>query len=207
MIQRSSRDSRQQLLALARDTHAGYFTAKEAARFGYGYSHLNYHVKVGNIERVGHGLYRFTGLEVSKHDDLVQLMLWSRDRADRPQAVVSHATALVVYDLSDLLPAIHLTVPPGFQKKAPLGCYLHSARLAESEIEEQGGFFVTKPMRTLLDSVMSPHVPLDQFDLALQQALDRGLVGRDELVEAAEHSPARDELARALKRIDQDRGA
>ncbi len=204
MIQRSSRESWGQLLALARDRHAGYFTAKEAASLGYAYPHLHYHAKVGNIERVGHGVYRLTGLEVPQHDDLVQLMLWSRDRADRPQAVVSHATALVVYDLSDLLPGQnHLTVPPGFQKKAPRGCVLHRGRLAESEIEERGGFRVTKPLRTLLDSAVSVHVPLDQYDLAVQQALDRGLVRREALEAAAEETPASADVARALRHLEE----
>src|SRR4051794_31928525 len=95
----------------------GYFTARQARDAGYDYPHLDYHVTAGNFQRVGHGLYRFPELPPHEHDDLIRLSLWSRNRADEPQAVVSHQSALVLHELSELLPAtIHLTVPPSFRK-------------------------------------------------------------------------------------------
>ncbi len=201
MTNRSSREAWGRLLALARNRHAGYFTAKEAAELGYGYAHLSYHVHVGNIERVGHGVYRLPDLPVPEHDDLVQLTLWSRDRAGRPRAVVSHVTALVVHDLTDLLPRrVHLTVPPGFAKKAPRGCVLHRARLAKAEIEERGGFRVTKPLRTLLDGAVAPDVPEDELIQAVRLALERGLVPRDQLIAAVEDRPEGKPILRALAR-------
>ncbi len=191
MVRRSSRKTKKQLHLVARNRHAGYFTAKEAARIGYTYPLLHYHARVGNIERAGHGLYRLATVPISEHDDLVRLTLWSRDRSGEPQAVVSHVTALVVHDLTDLLPSsIHLTVPPRFQKKAPAGCKLHREVLASTDIEEHDGFRVTSPFRTLLDAARSPEVPQDELEGALRSALDRGLVRRGALIDAAMQSDA-----------------
>src|SRR6516162_9642854 len=108
----SARKTARTLLAKALE-QGGYFTAKQARNAGYDYPHLDYHVSTGNFERVDHGLYRLTTLPPGEHDDLVRLTLWSRNRQDQPEGVVSHQSALVLHDLSELLPAeIHLTVPP-----------------------------------------------------------------------------------------------
>ncbi len=54
---------------------------------------------------------RLTSRVPGEHHDLVRLSPRSRDQADRPQAVVSHASALVLHELSELLPeTIHLTL-------------------------------------------------------------------------------------------------
>ena len=124
---RSSREAARQLAAVA-GGQGGYFTAKQAREAGYGYPHLDYHVSTGSFERVDHGLYRLAGVPPSDHDDFVRLALWSRSRQDDPQAVVSHESALVLHELSELLPRrIHLTVPRTFRKAAPKGCVLHKA--------------------------------------------------------------------------------
>jgi predicted transcriptional regulator of viral defense system len=180
-----SRDTAKALRGIATD-QGGYFTAKQALAAGYQYPHLDYHVSVANIERVGHGLYRFTDMPRAEFDDFVRLSLWSRDRADAPQAVVSHESALSVHDLGELLPArIHLTVPPKFRKAAPPGVSLHVARLAPGDVEERMGFRVTSPLRTLLDAAASG-VSQEQLDKAVTDALARGLVRRSVLQAAAQ---------------------
>ena len=132
----------------------------------------------------------------------MRLTLWSRDRNDQPQAVVSHDSALVLHDLSELLPGeVHLTVPPKFRKDPPAGCVLHKARLAPKDIEERAGFRVTVPLRTLLD-VAASGVPEEQLQKAVADALSRGLVRRSKLLEAARKSPRAERLLRVLN----DRG-
>jgi predicted transcriptional regulator of viral defense system len=164
----------------------GYFTSKQARKIGYDYQHIEYHESVGNFERVGHGLYRLCSLPPGEHDDLVRLSLWSRDRADRPQAVVSHESALVIHELSELLPSeTHLTVPRTFRKEAPRGVVLHKAALAHPEIEERAGFHLTSPLRTLLDAAAGG-VSHEQLDKAVSEALQRGLVRKGKLAEAAQ---------------------
>ena len=140
MKYRNTQAARRMLSDLA-STQGGYFTAKQAAGIGYGKRHLDYHVKAGNIERAGHGLYRLPTIPLSEHDDLIRLSLWSRNRHDEPQAVASHESALGVHGLGELLPSlIHVTVPPTFRKDAPNGCTLHRARLTLDEVEQREGF-------------------------------------------------------------------
>jgi predicted transcriptional regulator of viral defense system len=194
---RSSRETARSLFSKALE-QGGYFTAKQAKEAGYDYPHLDYHVSAGNFERVEHGLYRLASLPPGEHDDLVRLTLWSRNRQDEPQAVVSHESALVLHDLSELLPSeIHLTVGPTFRKDPPAGCVLHKARLAPKDIEERAGIRVTVPLRTLLD-VAASGVPQEQLHKAVADALARGLVRRNKLLEAAKKGPDSQRLLRIL---------
>jgi predicted transcriptional regulator of viral defense system len=194
---RSPRDASRQLFTLALD-QGGYFTAKQAQEAGYGYAHIDYHVSCGNFIRVGHGLYRLPDLPPSEHDDLIRLSLWSRNRQDEPQAVVSHESALVLHDLSDLLPVkTHLTVPPSFRKPAPAGCVLHKAVLPQTDIAERPGFRVTTPMRTLLD-VARGEISHEQLEKAVADALDRGLVRRATLESLVRADAAHRRLATFL---------
>ncbi len=185
---RSSRTSFRKLSSLAQG-QGGYFTAKQAKEIGYDYPHLDYHLTAGNFERIDHGLYRLPIIPPDEHDDLIRLTLWSRDRKDVPQAVVSHESALVLHELTELLPnRTHLTVPPKFRKPALRGCVLHKAVLAQKEIEERAGFWVTMPLQTLLDAA-SGGVSQEQLDKAVKEALARGLVRRSKLAEALRDNP------------------
>ncbi|MBY0527143.1 MAG: type IV toxin-antitoxin system AbiEi family antitoxin domain-containing protein [Gemmataceae bacterium] len=170
----------------------GYFTAKQARQAGYGYSHLDYHVSTGNFERVDHGLYRLTAIPAGEHDDFRRLALWSRNQKDVPQAVVSHESALVLHELSELLPnAIHLTVPVTFRKPPPRGCVLHKRAVSPPDVEEREGFYVTTPLRTLLDASLGA-VSTEQLEKAVSEAISRGLVRRGKLLEKARrHRQAR----------------
>ncbi len=180
----STRESARTLASLAQ-AQGGYFTAKQARDSGYEYPQLVYHVTAGNFERVGHGLYRLPTVPIPEHDELIRLSLWSRSRKDEPQAVVSHESALVLHELSELLPGqTHLTVPPKFRKAAPPGCVLHKAVLADGDVEERAGFRVTSPLRTLLDAAEG-HVSQEQLAKAVADAQARGLVRQKALESAA----------------------
>jgi predicted transcriptional regulator of viral defense system len=181
---RSTRQAARSLYSLA-NQQGGYFTSKQAKDAGYGYPHLEYHVAAGNFERVSQGLYRLATVPPSEHDDLIRLTLWSRNQKDAPQAVVSHESALVLHDLTELLPdRIHLTVPRRFRKPAPRGSVLHKAMLGSDDIEARGGFSVTTPLRTLIDAAASG-VSQEQLEKAVADALSRGLVRRSKLTAAA----------------------
>src|ERR1035437_1597419 len=189
MIYRDTRDSLRSIYAIAA-TQGGYFTAKQAAEAGYHYPHLIYHLRAGNFDRVGHGLYRLPTIPTSEHDDFIRLALWSRNREDKPQAVISHDSALLLHQLSYVLPhRIHLTVPPSFRKKSPKGCILRKAKLTVREIEEREGFSVTTPLRTLTDVAASPSVTDEQLAKAVHDALRRGLIRQAELKETIKRGP------------------
>jgi len=176
MHYRDTQKSLQALYAVAA-TQGGYFTAKQAAAAGYDYQHLAYHLQAGNFERAAHGLYRMPTIPPAEHDDLIRLSLWSRGRDDLPQGTVSHASALFLHQLSDVLPAkVHLTVPPSFRKTAPRGCLLHKAHLAAADAEAREGFAITKPLRTLLDAARDSGITDEQLDRAIRDAIRRGLV-------------------------------
>jgi predicted transcriptional regulator of viral defense system len=185
---RSTREAARTLAAVANE-QGGYFTAKQAKTAGYDYPHLEYHVEAGNFERVEHGLYRLPTVPQNEHDDLIRLSLWSRNQQDEPQAVVSHASALILHDLTELLPdRIHLTVPPKFRKPIPSGCVLHKATLTPGDIEEREGFRVTTPLRSLLDAAASG-LSQEQFEKAALDAIARGLVRGTKLVQALSEKP------------------
>ncbi len=185
---RNSRIAYRALFATA-VRQGGYFTASQARAAGYGYAHIDYHLQAGNFERIAHGLYRLPEIPPCEHDNLIRLALWSRNRADEPQAVVSHDTALLLHELSDVLPRrVHLTVPPSFRKRPPKGCVVHKSPLARSEVEEHAGFRVTTPLRTLLD-VAESQLPQEQLEKAISDALERGLVRRSVLLAAVEEHP------------------
>ena len=199
MAYRSSLAARQALVQVAQG-QGGYVTAAQAREAGYGPQHLTYHVRAGNLERVGHGLYRMPELPPDENDDLVRLALWSRDRSGRPQAVASHQTALALRELSDVLPRkLHLSVPPTFRKPAPRGCVLHRAVLPDGDCEAWTVFSVTKPLRTLCDVASGRGVPMEQLELAVGQALQRGLVRHRQLRQASA-KPGRERLAEAFDR-------
>ncbi len=170
----------------------GYFTVRQAEELGYERRRLAYHVGAGNFERVSRGLYRIPTLPVSQHDDLVRATFWSRASDDTPQATVSHRTALALHGLSDLFAgAIHLTVPPGFRKRPSKGQVLHLAKLAPNDSEEREGYWITTPLRTLLDVSSSEDVGDDELAKAVEDALEQGLVNHTKLANAAAKAEAR----------------
>jgi predicted transcriptional regulator of viral defense system len=201
---RSTRESVRALNSLAND-QGGYFTAKQARAVGYDYPHLEYHLGAGNFERVAHGLYRLSAIPPAEHDELIRLTLWSRNQKDVPQAVVSHESALVLHELTELiLDHIHLTVPPAFRKDAPRGCVLHKAVLEPIETEDRGGFRVTTPLRTLLDAATGS-VSQEQLEKAVKDALSRGLVRARKLDELARRNLQNNRLLVAIKRTTRKR--
>jgi predicted transcriptional regulator of viral defense system len=182
-------ERRQELFELAVQ-QAGFFTAGQARALGYSNRLMHHHKRKGNWEEHGWGLYRLNYFPHSQDEDLVRLTLWSRNKGGHPQAVVSHETALRLFELSDVLPdKYHLTVPVGFRKSAPPEVILHWGRLESKDIQQREGFSVTTPLRTLLD-VARNSLSLEQVGLAVQEALERGLVRRETLIERREDFPA-----------------
>ena len=129
--------------------------------------------------------------------------LWSGQNG-----VVSHETALAVHDLGDVNPAqVHMSVPPGFRAKAA-GVVLHRAVVPPAEKQEHSGFWVTSPLRSLID-VASGSLDLDQIVTAVREALERGLVTARRLRAGADGAGDRAALRieRALAAIEVSRSS
>ena len=95
----------QQLYQLA-EQQAGYFSTRQARTVGLTRPLLSYYTKTGYLQRIQRGVYRLTRFPEMPLADLFVAWLVAG-----PRAVISHESALAVYDLTDVLPSeIHLTV-------------------------------------------------------------------------------------------------
>jgi len=157
------------------ESQAGYFTAAQARPAGFTRSLLAHHLQSGLFERVHRGVYRLKRFPASPHEDLFVACL-----SVGPRAVISHDSALALYELSDLLPAeIHLTVPRTASRRHE-GLRLHTNRLDASEIVQYNGLQVTTVPRTI--SVITSGGLADELVIqAIRQALQRGLTTLQEL--------------------------
>ena len=159
-------DLRRRLIEIARG-QAGYFTTAQALEAGYSYSAQRYHVHRGNWEQVDRALFRLPEWPIDLEDHYVRWFLWSRRRG-----VVSHDTALAVYDISDLNPArIHLTVPPDVRMTAP-GLVIHKAHLPVTDVRDRAGYRITTPLRSVLDVAATP-IEIDYLATAVEDG-ERG---------------------------------
>lgn len=195
MPTKSRKTLRKRLVEIAAGQN-GYFSANQALHAGYSYPAQHYHAVEGNWSRVGRGIYRLPDWPSSPHEDLVRWTLWSGQ-----VAVVSHETALSVHDLGDVNPAkVHLTVPAGFRAKSS-AVILHRGVVPSNEKQEHSGFWVTTPLRSLVD-VASGSLDLDHLATAAREALARGLVTarrlRDSADQAGDRSALRIERALAV---------
>jgi predicted transcriptional regulator of viral defense system len=136
--------------------------------------------------------------------DLVLWALWSRNRSEEVEGVYSHHTALSLYDLSDLNPEkLHMTVPTDFRRNSDIPgiLVLHYADLPDSDVRTAQGFKFTRPLRTILDLIETGTVERNFIRQALKQAVDRGLITRQQIRNARMSGPARKIVDEALRRV------
>lgn len=151
-------------------------------------STLSYHARPGGrYVRVRRGLYRLRHFPSSPFEHVVAAWLPLR-QAD---AVVSHASAMELYGLSDVIPeVVHVSVPRAKRGQRPRpGVRIHTV-VEPLESWEVEGVAVTGPERSIVDSLEAGEQP-EQTDLAIRQALDRGLTSKRRLRAAAVGRPSR----------------
>jgi len=162
----------------------GHFTTKQAALAGYSPQLLLKYLKNGRVIRVRRGVYRIVHFPASEHEDLTTIWLWSEQKG-----VLSHETALVLHNLSDVLPRkTHLTLPASWAKRrlrVPKGVVIYHDDVPKKERIELGAIPVTSARRTLLDCATA-HVSLEFIEAALRQARARGFIDKPDvkLIEA-----------------------
>jgi predicted transcriptional regulator of viral defense system len=157
------------LYEIAED-QAGYFTTAQAESIGYSGERLSNTVKSGKFQRAASGVYRLTYFPASAHEDLFIAWLVTGSHS-----VISHESALAVYELSDMLPgAVHVIVPRTASRRRK-NIRLHTNRLEPDEITTRIGLPITTVARTIAD-VASSGIASELVVQAVQEALRRGLV-------------------------------
>lgn len=180
---------------------AGYFTAGQAGAAGMSRSTLSYHSRAGGrFQKVQRGVYRLRDFPSSPHEHVVATWLALHE----PDAVVSHESALELYDLSDIIAdLVHVTVSRAARwRRQSAGARLHftSQPIPASDRRTLHGLPVTTVERAIAD-VATQGVRPEQVEVATSQAIERGLTTPTRLRRALDASPprARAPVDRALQ--------
>ena len=181
------------------EAQAGYFTTTQAAAAGVDRKRLARYAVAGRLERIRRSIYRLVPFPRSPHEDL--FIAWLEMG---PDSVISHDSALALYELSDVLPAaIHVTVPPTASRRHP-GRRLHTNEISPQDITHYDAVPVTTVARTIADVTLAglADEPVEQ---AVQEAVRNGLATPALLIAAAE--PRGPRVTRIIRRALEQRGA
>jgi predicted transcriptional regulator of viral defense system len=146
-----------ELVALAEDND-GLVTADQARAEGFADSVLARLVQRGRILRIARGVYRIPYLSPGRFSQYQETVLWAKANRGPDPVAISHATALVVYGISDANPAsIHLTVPTSarLRRRTPKGVIVHHGDLSADDISIHEGLPVTTVEKTIADLLES----------------------------------------------------
>jgi predicted transcriptional regulator len=96
-----------------------------------------------------------------------------------------------------------MTVPAHFRRNSEIPgiLVLHYTDLPASDVEMAQGFKFTRPLRTILDLVETDTVERSFIRQALRQALQRGLITRQQIRNAQLTGPARKIFTEVLRRV------
>lgn len=177
------------LFGIADEQH-GFFTSAQARDCGFSSSLLSHLTKAGRYLHVRRGLYRLQDYPGYFREEVVAAWL----AAGPETAVVSHESALDLLELSDVIPyAIHITVPRSRRNLPRLpGVRIHTTTrpFGPLDLVTRDGMRVTSPARTILDAAEYGTAP-EQIEMAVRQALSRGIATKDQLLAGAKNRSAR----------------
>jgi len=140
------------LLELATDQY-GYVSTDDARELGISPRRLKLLAERGSLWRIARGLYRFPAevVPITALDQYMEATLWPGGRG-----VISHETALAVYELSDVNPVkVHVTVPRAYRirrKEVPAVFVFHHADLTDAEMTRYEGIPIVTPERAIRDA-------------------------------------------------------
>ena len=104
----------------------------------------------GTVERVRRGVYRINRFPENAMGQYMEAILWPQG----VQGVISHESALGLYDMSDVNPtSVHITLPRAHRVRRSIPRFLtiHQADLDSDEIAKLEGVPLTTPERTIRD--------------------------------------------------------
>ena len=168
----------------------GYFLAAQARACGFNWDLLSHHTRTGRFIRLRRGLYRLRDYPASPRSEVMESWL----AVGKDAAIVSHETALELLGLSDVIPdAVHISVPRSRRHLPRLaGVVIHTTTrpLGPSDTTVRQGVRVTTPARTILDTAEAGTAP-EQIEMAVAQAVERGMATPEQLREGAAARPSR----------------
>lgn len=176
----AKRERRDDLAALGdiAETQEGYFSASQASQAGVDRHRLQRLTQQGIIERDARGIYRFPAYPVGDRAELWRAALWPSLGRRNIVGILSHGTALSLYDVSTINPSrIDITVPRStrLRRKVPKSYDVHYRDLEKDETTKVNGLQVTTLFRTLFDLILESSE--SQFVTeALENATRKGLL-------------------------------
>jgi predicted transcriptional regulator of viral defense system len=176
-----------ELLDLAQDQH-GYLRAEDVREAGFDPKRLVDYERRGVAQRVAYGVYRMKAIPPDELEEYMRAALWPMGAG-----VLSHETALDLYELCDVNPAgIDVTVPRSYRthRSVPALYQLHRRDLASEQIGRLRGLPIVTPMRAILDGI-DAHVRGELIEQAIQTAEQQSLITPDGVVHARDTLAAR----------------
>lgn len=174
-----------ELLDLAQDQH-GYLRTEDVRDAGFDPKRLVDYERSDLAERVAYGVYRMKAIPPDDLDEYMRAALWPMGAG-----LLSHETALDLYELCDVNPAgIDVTVPNNYRTHRPVPVLyrLHPRNLASEETKRLRGLPIVTPLRAVLDGIET-HMRRELIEQAIQTA------ERQSLITAAGVARARETLA------------
>lgn len=170
-------NTRDRLFAVA-ERQQGFFTSKQAEECGIPRSNFHRKLRSGEWMKEQRGIYRLAHYPITDRPELVHWSLWSRDKKDRPQGVWSHATALDIHEMSDIMPAkMHMTVPSKFRRRSiPKHLKLHFGTFEKKDVETWPGYQVTTPLRTVIDVIEEGVIASELIQQAIRDGINKGIL-------------------------------
>ncbi len=175
------------LLDLAQDQH-GYLRAEDVREAGFDPKRLVDYERHGVAERVAYGVYRMKGIPPDELDEYMRAALWPMGAG-----VLSHETALDLYELCDVNPAgIDMTVPRSYRTHRPVPALyrMHRRDLASEQTGRLRGLPIVTPLRAILDGI-DDHVRGELIEQAIQTAEQQSLITPDGAIRARDALAAR----------------
>lgn len=176
---------------IAEDNY-GFLTVDDARRASIRPQRLAEMARRGSLRREGWGLYRLDPFPANELDNYRKATLWPYG----VEGVLSHETALDLYELGDVNPAkIDLTVPKHYRlrrRETPTAYRLHHEDLDERDITHHEGLPIVTPAKAVRQC-HETHLRRDLLRQAIEDAKQRGLLTRgayDELMHELEFDPA-----------------
>lgn len=153
----------------------GYLTPDDAREFAIDPTQLRLMAARHTLEHLGRGLYRMPAVPSTELDAYMEATLWTGRRG-----VLSHETALDLYDLCDVNPSvIHVTVPSRYRtrKAVPPTYRLHRFDLDEAEVRRHEGIPIVTAQQAILGGIEQA-LGWQLIDQAIDAARARGLITR-----------------------------